>query len=138
MDLWKWLRNRLEQQESDAPAFCLEKDLLTTLEEVANQEQRSTEEVAVRLLSQAIQERQENDAFMKRWKMLSLREQEITALTCLGYTNRQAATYLSISSETVKTHVRNIFYKFNVNSKHELRTILARWDFSGWSPRSHR
>ena len=138
MDLWEWLRNFLGQQESDAPAFRLEEDLLVSLQELANQEQCSAEEVAADLLLQALRERHANETCMKRWKMLSAREQEVAALTCLGYTNRQVATYLNISSETVKTHIRNIFYKFGVNSKHELRSLLAGWDFSGWSPRPHR
>ena len=55
----------------------------------------------------------------------------VTALTCLGLTNPQIAVRLSLSPETVKTHVRNVLAKFEVNSKDELRHILANWDFKG-------
>jgi DNA-binding CsgD family transcriptional regulator len=34
----------------------------------------------------------------ERWQKLSLREQDVTALTCLGYTNRQIAAKQASSS----------------------------------------
>ncbi len=66
------------------------------------------------------------------WESLSPREQDVTALSCLGFTNRQIAARLSLSPETIKTHVRNVLSKFGINSKSELRHILAGWDFSAW------
>ena len=54
------------------------------------------------------------------------------ALVCLGYTNRQIAARLVISVETVKSHIRNILYKFNLHSKRELGLLLGDWDFSAW------
>ena len=56
----------------------------------------------------------------------------IVLLAADGATNRQIAARLSLSPETIKTHVRNVLFKFGVNSKAELRHILANWDFSGW------
>jgi DNA-binding CsgD family transcriptional regulator len=57
----------------------------------------------------------------------------VAALTCLGYTNRQMAARLSLSPETIKTHVRNVLFKFGLNRKTDLRQALANWDFSAWS-----
>ena len=56
----------------------------------------------------------------------------MTAFTCLGYTNRQIASKLPVSPDTVKGYVRQVLVKFNVHSKDELRMQLAQWDFSRW------
>jgi DNA-binding CsgD family transcriptional regulator len=44
----------------------------------------------------------------KRWETLNPREREVSALICLGYTNRQAAARMSVTAATVKIHVRNV------------------------------
>lgn len=54
---------------------------------------------------------------------LTLREQEIIRLIAQGFSNREIAGILNISSDTVKTHVRNIFSKLNVKD----RTQAAVW-----------
>lgn len=62
---------------------------------------------------------------------LTPREQEIAWLTAQGHTNYQIAENLVISPETVKTHVRHVLDKFNVNSKADLRLLFidlgVRW-----------
>jgi len=39
---------------------------------------------------------------------------------------------MSISPETVKTHLHNAMVKFNLHSRSDLRLLLAVWDFSAW------
>ena len=68
-----------------------------------------------------------------RWERLTPRERQVAALICQenggkSYTNPQIASNLGISRETVKIHVRNILYKFNLHSKVELRRTLSGWD----------
>ncbi len=48
---------------------------------------------------------------------ISPREQEVLRLMSAGCSNREMAMRLSISESTVKTHVGNIYYKLNVNSR---------------------
>ncbi len=57
-------------------------------------------------------------------KMLSQREKEIVALVVRGYTNKQIADELCISSHTVITHRRNISSKLQIHSSAGL-TIYA-------------
>lgn len=134
MDLWIWLQDLLDVQKLPERPFRVDENLLDWLQDIAEQEQCTPEEVAVRLLSEALQERKADEENLRSWQSLSVREQEITALTCLNFTNRQIAAHLNISPETVKTHLRNILYKLGATSKQELRARLARWDFSDWSP----
>jgi DNA-binding CsgD family transcriptional regulator len=56
---------------------------------------------------------------------LTDREQEILEVLLDGKSNREIATALLISESTVKTHVRNIFSKYDVRSRAELiSTVL--------------
>ena len=64
------------------------------------------------------------------WAALSRREQHVTALTCLGYTNPQIAARLGLSIETVRSYLDNVFYKSGLRSKADLRVFFAPWDFS--------
>lgn len=54
---------------------------------------------------------------------LARREQEVLRLIAGGFSNKEIADILSISPDTVKTHVRNIFFKLNVTD----RTQAAVW-----------
>ena len=79
-------------------------------------------------------ERREPQTMPMRWKRLTPRERQVASLICQqnggrSYTNPQIADQLGISRETVKIHVRNILYKFDLHSKAELRRSLSQWDF---------
>lgn len=54
---------------------------------------------------------------------LTPREQEVLRLMARGFSNREIADILSISPDTVKTHVRNIFSRLSVTD----RTQAAVW-----------
>lgn len=54
---------------------------------------------------------------------LTQREIEVLKITALGASNKEIATRLSISPQTVMTHLRSIFRKLDVTS----RTAAARW-----------
>jgi len=133
MNLWERLLSSLGfQRAAGRRYFELDENLHTALMDLADQEQRPAQEVQADLLATALAQRQTHGEWWRRWQLLSPREQEVTALACRGYTNRQIAARLGVSEETVKTHVRNALVKFNLHGKGELRMALEEWDFSEW------
>lgn len=55
---------------------------------------------------------------------LTERESEIAALLLSGKTYRMIAGELSLSENTVKTHIKNIYSKYNIQSRMELIRIM--------------
>ena len=134
MHIWRRVVKLVGGLAPSKHSFHFDETLIASLQDLAQREQRSTEELASSLLTQAIQQRQALDSRQQDWRSLSQREQEVAALVCLNYTNRQIAAQLNISPETVKSHVRNVLYKFNLHNKQELKQAMEEWDFSAWGP----
>jgi DNA-binding CsgD family transcriptional regulator len=88
--------------------------------------------VARDLLKTALVDRQVAENNLARWEGLTPRQQQVAALACLNFTNRQIAARLGISPQTVKAHMRNLLHRFDLHSKAELRQALSDWDFSEW------
>ena len=127
MSLWQSIQRILGLQ-----VIHLDKSTLYELQNLAEQENRPKEAVAADLLTFALVQRGAAETKLRLWQELSPREREVTALLCLSYTNSQIARRLSISTPTVKTHVRNVLRKFGLSRRSDLRLVLAEWDFSAW------
>jgi len=56
---------------------------------------------------------------------LSKREQEVMRLIARGYTYREVASSLFISTKTVETHVSSVLRKLQLSNRHELTTWAA-------------
>ena len=110
--------------------FTFEERIELALVELARQDKKPIEEKASDLMAWAIDQGRAGVDFEDRWPTLSRREQQVTALTCLGYTNREIAVKLSVSENTVMTHVKNAMRKFNMHGKLEMITALKGRDFS--------
>jgi DNA-binding CsgD family transcriptional regulator len=132
---WDFVLKRLKKGLKRAPArraFELDATLQTRLVTLAIQEQRSAREVQADLIEAGLARRDMQNGMVELWQALSAREQQVAALTCLGYTNPQISARLYISAETVKTHLRNILAKFRLHGKAQLKKVLEEWDFSEW------
>jgi DNA-binding CsgD family transcriptional regulator len=132
MTLLDRLLDKLGLRRLERRRFTLDGQMVTYLQELADHEQRPATEVAGELLASGAAQRDQAQEVYQCWLSLSVREQQVAALICLGYTNRQIGDRLVISPLTAKAHVRNVLYKFNLHSKEELRMLLANWDFSAW------
>lgn len=133
--IWERLKRFLGLPRPNTITFEASTRLVEEIQELAERDERTEEEITSDLLTYALAQRRAADENLQRWQLLSPRERDIAALACLGYTNRQIAARLYISPETVKTHMRNLLRKFNARSKSELRRLLADWDFSAWEKR---
>lgn len=106
--------------------------LQASLSTLAADEGRPAHELIPELLRAGLTQYVSNDRLFKTWESLSPREQDVAALACLGYTNRQIAARLNISPETVKDRLSTALKKFHVHKRTELRALLTHWDFSEW------
>ena len=59
-------------------------------------------------------------------KNLTPREFEVLQYICIGYTNKQIAQELKITTHTIKIHAAHIQKKFNVKSRAEIGYIAAK------------
>jgi DNA-binding CsgD family transcriptional regulator len=124
------IRDRFKRKQ--AANFTLDVDTLRSLQFLAEQEDRTPEEIAGQILGEAFRSHAAQGQNWQHWQSLTPREQEIAALICLNYTSRQIAAKLHISPETVKTHAEHILLKFGIADRNALRLMLSGWDFSGW------
>jgi DNA-binding CsgD family transcriptional regulator len=113
--------------------FEISESLHTTLSTLAKHEGRPEHDLLPDLLAAGLTQYYSTDELWTKWESLSPRERDVTALTCLGYTNRQIAFRFGISTETVKTHIHNVLVKFQMHSKSELRLVMSEWDFGAWA-----
>ena len=135
IELWNRLFGQLRSRRTRRKhTYALEESLRTALVRRAEHEQRPDAEVQAEALEAGLAHLQTADWLKYCWDNLSPREQQVTALICLKYTNRQMASLLHISIETVKTHSSNIQAKFQLHSKAELRQALSTWRFENWDP----
>jgi DNA-binding CsgD family transcriptional regulator len=119
-------------QRKQPANFTLNMETIRSLQFIAERERRTPEEVADRILIDAMRDHLAQEDNWQRWHSLTPREQEVAALVCLNYTTRQIAAKLHISPETVKTHAEHVLDKFDVPDRNILRLLLSGWDFSGW------
>jgi len=132
MSLLDRLLGKLGLRRIERRRFTLDGVLVRYVQALAEHEQRPPGEIASDLLATGAAQRDLAEETYQRWMTLSQREQQVAALVCLNYTNRQIGARLSITTETAKSHVKKILYKFDLHSKEELRMLLSDWDFSAW------
>jgi DNA-binding CsgD family transcriptional regulator len=135
MKLWQQILHWLSARNHPGEHYYrLDENLYTRLFALAAQEGRPATDVVQDLVAAGLENRTTAAMLHQRWLALSPREQDVAALVCLGYTNRQIAVSLNISAETVKKHLSHSLAKLKLNSRAELRTLFASWDFSAWQP----
>jgi DNA-binding NarL/FixJ family response regulator len=128
------LRKLLQRKKGEAESRIYHADqaLSTAIRDAAQQQGLTEEEVWADFVRSGHDQYLQTGELESRWDSLSEREQEVTALACMGYRNYEIAETLGISHETVKTHMQNIFTKFDMRSRKELRLALRDWRFDEW------
>jgi DNA-binding CsgD family transcriptional regulator len=135
MAFWRRILHRLGILRQPGNRFYqLGEDMHLTLKGLAAQEGLDEDDLAADLVARGLSELYTADELLERWNSLSLREQQVVALVCVGLTNPQICDRLGLSLGTVKTYLRSALMKFGLNSRGDLRVLLAGWDFSAWKP----
>jgi DNA-binding CsgD family transcriptional regulator len=139
MNLWNWLRRIFHRKGKAPPRVSMEtyeqtidiqqQAITNLIHIIAEHEQRSHQDVENEMLLRAVEEYAHLEEKWAKWNSLSRREQQATALSCLGYPNEYIAQKLLISPNTVKTHIRNVQRKFDVQNKEQMRELFKGWDF---------
>ncbi len=116
---WEWYLSatRLVHRENNLPSLSLTiAQPVNDLKNIANKLDRLMEEHL--FLKQN----------MKRFSILSIREKEILKLLANGKTNEEIANLLFISTNTAKTHRRNIKAKLEANHTIDLHKYASAFD----------
>jgi len=103
-----------------------------TLTTLAQYEGRPEDELIQDLVVAGLTQYYESEDLWRKWRSLTPREQDVAALVCLEFTNREIAARLNFSLDTIKSRLRNILRKFNIHKRTDLRMMLADWDFTAW------
>jgi len=126
MSILDFFLNLIGKRPKSSPrTYELSGDLQVTLTKLAEREGRPEHEFTSDLVAAGLVQYFASAELLPKWKSLSAREKQVARLVAQGLTNRQIAAHLSLSTETINTHVQNILRKFGLNSKAELRHILG-------------
>lgn len=125
-------KQQSKQKRPFSTLVQLRPELLNEIKVIAQNEQRQVGVVVNELVAFALAQHYSAEDSLNVWHSLTPREREVTAYIWLGLTNPQIADTLSISTNTVKTHIKNLLAKFQVHSKLELRHQLVSIDFTEW------
>ena len=107
-------------------------NLKVTLSTIAKDEGRPESELIPELLNAGLTQYTSSERLWNKWQTLSLREKDVVAFVCLGYTNQEIALHMNISPNTVKDRLSSVFRKFNIHRRNDLRMLFSLWDFSEW------
>jgi ATP/maltotriose-dependent transcriptional regulator MalT len=122
---------RKKQERRYPRVYSKDEQLVLEVREMAVTQRRGEQEVYDELIESGMNVLRDKDKYADVWNSLSHREQQVTALTCLGYRSHEIAGMLGISYETIRTHSKHVYAKFDLNRK-ELRLTLKRWNFEEW------
>ncbi len=134
MSIWRRLLSVIGLRPISAPRkYEVSESMQVTLSTLAQHEGRPEDDLIHDLLAAGLTQYYSSDVHLNQWETLSIRERDVAALACLGYTNKEIGRRLYISPQTVKTHLRNVLIKFNLQTRIELKLSLQGWDFSAWN-----
>lgn len=105
--------------EAGANGYLLKKtvasELVSAIHDIVNGGSPMNAQIARRVVSRFQQSTQK----VSNAEELSKREMELLELLSKGFRYKEIANHLFISQDTVRTHIRNIYQKLQVNSKIE-------------------
>lgn len=133
MSIWRRFLSLIGLRTISAPRkYQFSESMQVTLNTLAQHEGRPDDELIQDLVAAGLTQYYESEDLWRKWRSITSREQDVAALACLGFSNREIAVRLNISPDTVKSRLHNVLRKFNIHKRTDLRVMLADWDFSAW------
>jgi DNA-binding CsgD family transcriptional regulator len=134
-----FLRRLLAKRRNrDKPrTFLSDEQAAVWVKRMAAVQHREEQDVYDEIIAAGMKAVEDKDRYAAIWDVLSPREQQVTALLCLGYRSDEMAGMLGVSYETIRTHCKHVYAKFGLN-KRELRLALKDWDFQEWMQGGNR
>ena len=133
MSIWRKLLSLIGLRPISAPRkYQVSESMQVTLTTLSQHEGRPEDDLVQDLLAAGLTHYYQSEDLWRKWRSITPREQDVAALACLGFSNREIAARLHISPNTVKSRLHNVLRKFNLHNRADLRVMLADWDFSGW------
>jgi len=132
MSIWNWLLSWIGLRTDTRSRSSQNTKIRLQVSQIAEREGRPEPEIVTQLLVAGLQKYYSRMEVMSKWESLSPRQKEVAIFIEKGMTNEEIAKRLSISNETIKTHVANILRKFNVNEKSEVRHMLRVMKKNHW------
>lgn len=128
-----WLRQLLAKRRKRAkPRFFLaDERVAVRVRRMAASQHRQEQDVYDDIIAAGMKAVEDKDRYAAIWDALSPREQQVTALICLGYHSDEMAGILGVSYETIRSHCKHVYAKFGLNRR-ELRLALKDWHFQDW------
>ena len=133
-----WLLQLFKQKKGmDQRAFASQIDTIELVSEPDTQSGELLEDLEgnrtnEKVTSQEFEIFPDDEAVRKQWFSLTIRERQVVALVCMGHRNYEIASILRVENSTVQTHLQNIFRKFDLRSRGEIRTALISWPAEQW------
>jgi DNA-binding CsgD family transcriptional regulator len=115
---------------NDQLLVSLDGETRNLLTDFAEHNRITLDEAAIRWLELQATAYQQDKEVGRLWGMLTDREQQVVALCCLEYSDREMAAVLDIAYGTARTHLYNAIRKLGIRKKSELLFLLRNWDFS--------
>ena len=131
MSIRRWFLHLIGKRPKPTPSprtFELSESLQVTLSKLAQHEGRPEQEFTSDLVAAGLKQYILREKLKPKWQSLTPREKDVARLIHKGLTNDQIAKRLSLSPETIKTHVANVLSKFGIKRKSELRHMLDALD----------
>ena len=103
----------------------LDDELSGHINDLAFDRGQTPEEVVTQLVVNGLKDQELWNRAAKTLGDLTPRELEVARLTAAGFTNQEIAMAMTISAETVKSHLRNIMRKLDLHSREKLMRVLV-------------
>lgn len=124
-EFFLYLIGKRPKPTSSPRTFEISESLQVTLSEFAQHAGRPEHEFTSDMVAAGLKQYILREKMKQKWASLTRREKDVARLIRRGMTNDQIAKRLSLSPETIKTHVANILLKFGVRKKSDLHHMLG-------------